>query len=62
MPHCRTLIESKYESHILAGLKATFNIVSHFGPEILKIKTVPVGLGVDLAREERIKKCDVCID
>jgi len=23
---------------------------------------VPVGGGVDLAREERIKKCDVCIE
>jgi hypothetical protein len=23
---------------------------------------VPVGRGVDLAREDRIKKCDVCIE
>ena len=29
---------------------------------MIKIKTVPVGGGVDLAREERIKKVDACID
>jgi hypothetical protein len=30
--------------------------------EMIKIKTVPVGGGVDLAREERLKKVDLCID
>ena len=29
---------------------------------MIKIKTVPVVGGVDLAREERIKKVDGCID
>ena len=29
---------------------------------MIKIKTVPVVGGVDLAREERIKKVDACID
>lgn len=29
---------------------------------MIKIKTIPVGGGVDLAREERIKKVDACID
>lgn len=29
---------------------------------MIKIKTVAVGGGVDLAREERIKKVDQCID
>lgn len=29
---------------------------------MIKIKTVPVGGGVDLSREERIKKVDLCID
>ena len=28
----------------------------------MQIKTVAVSGGVDLAREERIKKCDACID
>lgn len=29
---------------------------------MIQIKTVPVGGGVDLAREERIKKVDICIE
>ena len=29
---------------------------------MIKIKTIPVGGGVDLAREERVKKVDTCID
>ena len=29
---------------------------------MIKIKTVPVGGGVDLSREDRIKKVDLCID
>ena len=55
-------MNGKYETHILAGLKTTLNILKNWGPEMIKIKTVPVGGGVDLAREERIKKVDACID
>ena len=29
---------------------------------MIKIKTIPVGGGVDLSREDRIKKIDLCID
>ena len=29
---------------------------------MIKIKTIPVGGGVDLAREDRVKKVDICID
>jgi hypothetical protein len=29
---------------------------------MIKIKTIPVGGGVDLSREERVKKVDTCID
>lgn len=60
--HANSLINSKYESHIMAGLKTTINIMKSFGQQMIQIKTVPVGGGVDLAREERIKKCDVCIE
>ena len=62
LPHTIQLVNSKYETHILAGLKSTLNILKTFGPQILQIKTVPVSSGVDLAREERIRKCDACID
>ncbi len=62
IPHALILINSKYETHVLAGLKACYNILKHWGNEIIKIKTVPVSGGVDLAREERIKRVDLCID
>lgn len=35
MPHCTMLVNSKYETHILAGLKSTANILKHFGPQII---------------------------
>eukprot|EP00347_Sterkiella_histriomuscorum_P009360 403341515 len=60
--HCVTLVNSKYETHILAGLKAILNILKHWAPQMIQIKTVPVGSGVDLAREERLKKVDTCIE
>jgi len=46
----------------LAGLKTCLNILKLWGPEMIKIKTIPVGGGVDLSREERLKKVDTCID
>lgn len=60
--HAISLVNSKYESHIKAGLKTVLNILKHWAPSMIQIKTIPVGGGVDLAREERIKKVDNCID
>lgn len=62
MPHATNLINSKYETHILAGLKTSLNIIKLWGPEMIKIKTVVVSGGVDISREERVKKVDNCID
>lgn len=63
LPHATNLVNSKYETHILAGLKTSLNIIKVWGPEMIKIKCFqPVGGGVDLAREERVKKVDTCID
>ena len=58
LPHASNLINGKYETHILAGLKTSYNIIKFWGQEMIKIKTVRVSGGVDLAREERIKKVD----
>lgn len=62
LPHANNLVNSKYETYLLAGLKTSLNIIKAWGPEMIKIKTIPVSGGVDLAREERVKKVDVCID
>ena len=62
VPHATNLVNSKYETHILCGLRTTLNILKQFGEPMIQIKTMPVGRGVDLAREERIGKVDVCVE
>jgi len=54
IPLASTLVHSKYEAHILAGLKTIFNILKTHGQPMRAMKTVAVGRGVDLAREERL--------
>jgi hypothetical protein len=62
LPLALLLVNSKYETYINAGLSSALNILKHFSTQIIQLKTIAVGRGVDLAREERIKKCDACID
>jgi hypothetical protein len=62
MPHATHLVNSRYESHVLCGLRTAMNILKHFGEPMIQIKTTPVARGVDLAREERINKVDNCIE
>jgi len=62
VPVATNLVNSKYETHILTGLFTILNILKQFGEPMIQIKTVPVGRGVDLAREQRIEKVDACID
>ncbi len=38
LPHAHDLVNSKYETHILAGLKTALNIIKVWGPEMIKIK------------------------
>jgi len=35
LPNTMKLVNSKYETHILAGLKSTQNILVHFAPQII---------------------------
>jgi len=32
LPHAEKLVNSKYETHIMAGLKTTVNILKYFSP------------------------------
>ena len=62
VPHTINLVNSKYETHIMTGLQSVLNILRQFGPKIIQMKTMPLGREVDLAREERLRKCDLCIE
>lgn len=62
MPHIQDLIDSKYETHMKAGLKSALNVLNAFQNQIIQIKQTSVHGGIDLAREERIGKCDEVIE
>lgn len=62
MPHATTLVNSKYETHILTGLRTALHILKQYADPMIAIKTTPVGRGVDLAREERLSKVDNCVE
>jgi hypothetical protein len=62
LPLAGTLTNSKFELHIKTGLKTVLNILSIHGLGLIALKTAKVGRGVDLAREERIRKADACIE
>lgn len=62
IPHTINLVNSKYETHILTGLKSILNILREFSPKLIQLKTMPLGREVDLAREDRLRKADHCIE
>jgi len=62
MPHVAGLINSKYDPYVKNGVRAASNILNNFNERIISVKNVIVTNGVDLAREERLKKCDVIIE
>mmetsp|Transcript_13029 Transcript_13029/g.20213 ORF Transcript_13029/g.20213 Transcript_13029/m.20213 type:complete len:189 (+) Transcript_13029:1077-1643(+) len=62
MPYVQEMIDSKYETHNVAGLKSALNILRGFSQSIIDIKRTAVMGGVDLAREDRIRKADDVIE
>ena len=47
----------------MAGLQSTLNLLRHFSQNMIDLKLAPVNpRSVDLAREERIRKADECIN
>mmetsp|Transcript_23338 Transcript_23338/g.31243 ORF Transcript_23338/g.31243 Transcript_23338/m.31243 type:complete len:168 (-) Transcript_23338:240-743(-) len=63
MPQIISLTNSKYETHLMAGLNSTLHLLRHFGQGLIELKNTPVNpREVDLAREDRIRKADECIN
>lgn len=61
LPLALTLVRSKYECHVQVGLRTIDNVHRQFSEAIRSARTVPLFPGVDLAREERLKKGDQCL-
>ena len=62
MPQIIALTNSKYETHLLAGLMSALNLLRNFSQGMIELKTAPVQRSVDLAREDRLRKTDECIN
>ena len=58
----KTLLESKFTQHIKCGIDFIRMTLSHFKDEIISMKQFNQLSKVDLAREERVAKCDKTID
>ena len=54
LAHCFSLINSKYESHSIAGIKAYSSIFNVFRDRIMQAKNVVVSDKVDIERESRL--------
>ncbi|CAG9310781.1 unnamed protein product [Blepharisma stoltei] len=61
LPLAKSLIDSKYEAYIRTGMLVVSTLLKQFRSLITSTLTVPVMMGVDLAKEERIKKCESCL-
>jgi katanin p80 WD40 repeat-containing subunit B1 len=65
LEHCRQIIplamqciESKYENYIRVGALSATKLLTQFNGVISSSITAPASMGVDISREERLKKCE----
>jgi hypothetical protein len=58
----KEMVNSKHLSLIKAGLEYMLQVVSLFKDEMIKLKTFGIDKGVDLAREERMRRFDQLIE
>jgi len=62
MPFSIKLISSKYDSHNKTGICTAFNVLKVFYERITSAKKVILSGGIDMAREDRMKKYDIIIE
>jgi hypothetical protein len=58
----KEMIQSKHMTVIKAGLEYILHVVSLFKDDMIKLKTFGMDKGVDLAREERLRRFDLLIE
>ena len=62
IPLALSLVKAKYDCYVQTGLRTIENILKKFSEGIKSARSVPTFAGVDLAREERLKKGEACLD
>ncbi|KFZ66083.1 Katanin p80 WD40 repeat-containing subunit B1, partial [Podiceps cristatus] len=60
LPQIEKLLQSKYESYVQTGCTSLKLILQRFLPLITDILAAPPSVGVDITREERLHKCNLC--
>lgn len=60
LPLSGNLIDSKYESYIRTGINVALTLLKQFRGVISSTLTAPMLGGVDISREERLKRCEAC--
>ncbi|KAK3580317.1 hypothetical protein CHS0354_003552 [Potamilus streckersoni] len=60
IPHLKDLLCSKYESYVMTSGESLKIVLKNFGPVIKANLLAPPSIGVDISREERHRKCNLC--
>ncbi|PVD20329.1 hypothetical protein C0Q70_18483 [Pomacea canaliculata] len=60
LPKLKELMSSKYECYVVTAGQAIKLVIRNMGQTIKTNLTAPPGIGVDISREERNKKCSRC--
>uniref|UniRef100_A0A8C5ECK8 Katanin p80 WD40 repeat-containing subunit B1 n=1 Tax=Gouania willdenowi TaxID=441366 RepID=A0A8C5ECK8_GOUWI len=62
LPQVEKLLQSKYESYVQTGCSSLRLIMNHFWPLITDTLKATPSVGVDITREERHQRCQLCCD
>ncbi|KAK7500270.1 hypothetical protein BaRGS_00008493 [Batillaria attramentaria] len=60
LPQLKELLSSKYECYVIAAGQAVKLVMRNLGQVIKANISAPPGIGVDISREERQRKCSRC--
>ena len=61
-PNIFKLINNKYDQYFKTGINAAWVILNYFSDQIIEVLKTPLFNGVDLNREEKIKKYKMIVD
>jgi hypothetical protein len=60
LPVLESMMDSGQEHQILSAMKTTVTLCEVFGELIRQTRSIMVAGGVDISREDRLKKCNLC--
>ena len=61
-PNILKMINSKYDIYFKSGINAAWVILNYFSDQIIEVLKTPLFNGVDLNREEKVRKYKIIVD